>query len=63
MEGKISASKRQNKYFCATNKHFFYSKTWFSEAVLKHPIISNVKFCDINFGEDMDYILSTDETW
>ena len=62
MEGKISTSEHQNKHSCTTNQHFFYSKTWFPEMVFKHPIISNVKFCDTNFSEDMDYILSTDAT-
>ena len=58
-KGKISTSKQQNKHFYTTNQHFFPSKTWFSEVVLKHLIISNVKFCDIIFGEDMDYIFES----
>jgi hypothetical protein len=51
-KGKISTSEHQTKHFCTTNQHFFYSKTRFPEVVLKHLIISNVKFCDINFGEE-----------
>ena len=47
-KGKISTSEHQNKHFYTTNQHFFYSKTQFSEVVLKHPKIDNAKFHDTN---------------